>query len=258
VRVVRGLLAGVLWSNAKGKRLAIRLTKWTGKSPEYVHPKHLLPDDEAVYWYLPHVRAGDRILDVGCGNAMHSLKAARLGARVAGVDRDEGSLRVGQRSAPAGTPLRLCVADVEEGLPFANRAFDRVVCLDLLEHVEKRDTVLTEIRRVLRPDGVLLLTVPNRGTRWKRTLEAAGLPSYSDPDHKIEYLLPELEDELARNGFVIATLVPSVVDMPLVGLIDVLGGLSLTVYRRLTALRRRLAERHPAENAGWCAVCLPR
>lgn len=256
--LLRPLLAGVLWANAKGKLLSIRLTRWTGKSPEYVHPKHLLPDAEGAYWYLPHIRPGVRLLDVGCGNAMHSLRAARAGAMVAGVDRDARSLGVGRRSAPPGTPLALFRADVEDGLPFASRAFDTVLCLDLLEHVYKRDVVLTEIRRVLRPGGTLLLMVPNRGTRWKRTLEAAGLDSSSDPDHKIEYLLPELEDELARNGFAIARLVPSVLDIPLVGAIDVLGGLSLAVYRRLSALRRRLAARYPAENAGWCAVCVAR
>jgi len=65
----------------------------------------------------------------------------------------------------------------------------------------------------------------------------------------------ELRDELARGGFTIDRLLPSVYDTPLTGLIDVVGGLSLPAYRYLTDLRRRLVARWPQENAGFYAVC---
>ncbi len=255
---LRLLLSGVVFANNKAKRLAIRLTKWTGKSSEYVHPKHLLDETDEQYWYLAHLAPGDHLLDVGCGNAMHTIKAARRCATVVGVDRSEESLRVGLRSYRAqGTAnVRLICGDVEEGLPFLDRRFDKVLCLDLLEHVHKRDLVLGEIRRGLRPAGLLLLAVPNRETSWKRRLKRAGLFSYSDPDHKIEYTLEELEEELGRNGFRIVRLHPSVYDTPLIGLIDLAGSLSLALYRRLTKLRRRLAQKYPVENAGFFAVCM--
>ena len=258
--VRRGVLSAVVLANAKAKRLAIRLTKWTGKSSEYVHPKHLLGETEEQYWYLAHLETGHRLLDVGCGNAMHAIKTARRCAFVAGVDRSSESLGVGARTSRAEgvTNVGLVRGDVEESLPFRARAFDRVLCGDLLEHVVKRDHVLTEIARVLKPDGLLLLAVPNRGTSWKLRLERAGLFAYSDPDHKIEYTLAELEEELGRNGFRIIELYPTVYDTPLIGLIDVVGGLSLGLYRRLSALRRRLARKHPTENAGFYAVCAPR
>jgi len=255
--LLRLLLSGLVFGNAKAKRLAIRLTRWTGKSREYVHPKHLLPDTDEQYWYLAHLDAADRLLDVGCGNAMHAAKAARRCAGVVGADRSEESLGVGFRSCRAQgvTNVRLVRADVEEGLPFKSGRFDKALCLDLLEHVEKRDLVLGEIHRVLRPGGRLLLSVPNRDTSWKRRLARAGLFSYSDPDHKIEYTLPEIEEELGRNGFAIIELCPSVYDTPFVGLIDLAGSLSLGLYRRLSGVRRRLAARYPRENAGFYAVC---
>jgi len=256
----RAFLSSVVFGNNKAKRLAIRLTRWTGKSPEYVHPKHLLGETEEQYWYLAHVAPGDRILDVGCGNAMHTLKAARHCVFIAGVDRSAESLAVGWRSARAEAlaNVGLVRADVEESLPFGAAAFDRVLCGDLLEHVLKRDHVLAEIRRVLRPGGSLLLAVPNRGTSWKRRLERAGLFAYSDPDHKIEYTLEELEEELGRNGFRIVQMHPSVYDTPFIGMVDVIGGLSLGLYSWLSAVRRRLARKYPRENAGFYAVCVPR
>jgi 2-polyprenyl-3-methyl-5-hydroxy-6-metoxy-1,4-benzoquinol methylase len=259
-RLDRFVLSTVVFANAKAKRLAIRLTKWTGKSREYVHPKHLLDDTQEHYWYLGYVASGAALLDVGCGNGMHTLKAARRCARVAGVDADLASLGVGLRTSRRldMTNVGFVAGNVEEGLPVGDGRFDTVLCLDLLEHVYKRDLVLTEIRRVLRPSGILLLAVPNRATAWKRRLERAGLPAYSDPDHKIEYTLDELRDELGRNGFTIRRLHPSVCDMPLVGLIDIVGGLSLPLYRRLTRLRVRRARRYPEENAGFFAVCVAR
>lgn len=259
-RLRRLVLSAIVFANAKAKRLAIRLTKWTGKSREYVHPKHLLGETQEHYWYLEYVSPDAALLDVGCGNGMHTLKAARRCARVAGVDADLASLGVGLRTSrgTGATNVGFVASDVEGGLPFADARFDTVLCLDLLEHVHERDLVLTEIRRVLKSPGVLLLGVPNRGTTWKRRLDRAGLFCYSDPDHKIEYTLEELRDELARNGFTIVRLHPSVYDTPLIGLIDVVGALSLSAYRRLSDLRRRMVGRWPEENAGFYVVCAPR
>jgi len=132
---------------------------------------------------------------------------------------------------------------------------DTVICLDLLEHIVERDQLLGEIRRVLKPDGLLLLAVPNRATSWKRRLARAGLFAYSDPDHKIEYTLEELQEELARSGFAITELHAAVYDTPLIGAIDLVGSLSLTLYGKVTEVRRRLARRFPEESAGFCAVC---
>ncbi|HBH04902.1 MAG: hypothetical protein A2X36_05015 [Elusimicrobia bacterium GWA2_69_24] len=260
MRARRTVLGAAVFANAKAKRLAIRLTKWTGKSPDYVHPKHLLPETDEQYWYLPHVAPRARLLDVGCGNAMHTLKAAARCAVAVGIDRSEESLRVGRRASAGPRPgtVALVRGDVETGLPFGDAGFDTVLCMDLLEHVHARQAVLTEIRRVLRPGGALLLAVPNRATTWKRRLERAGLFHYSDPDHKVEYTFPELEAELDRGGFVVASRYPSVYDTPLVGLIDVVGGVSLALYRRLSRLRRRLAARYPEEDAGFYVVCRAR
>jgi len=257
-RSLRGaVLSGVVFANNKAKRLAIRLTRWTGKSPEYVHPKHLLGDSKDNYWYLAYLAPGADVLDVGCGNGMHALKAARRCHRVVGVDGNLDSLGVALRSSqalPAGK-ASFFAADLEQGLAVREQRFDTVICLDLLEHVYARDLLLQEIRRALKPRGTMLLSVPNRGTSWKRRLDRAGLFSYSDPDHKIEYTLEELEAELGKNGFRIEHLHPTVYDTPLIGAIDLVGGLSLPLYRRLTEMRRRLARRYPEENAGFFAVC---
>ena len=257
MRLARPLLGGVVFANNKAKRLAIRLTRWTGKSREYVHPKHLLDFDADRYWYVRYVVAGTNVLDVGCGHGMHALRVARRCREVIALDRDRSALDVARRTARAAGVgnVAFLAADVEQALPVRAAWADTVLCLDVLEHVRARDRLLGEMRAALRPGGALLLAVPNRATAWKCRLARAGLFAYSDPDHKIEYTLPELEAELARNAFRILELHPSVYDTPLIGLVDLVGGISLRGYARLTALRRRLAERYPEENAGYYAVC---
>jgi SAM-dependent methyltransferase len=217
----------------------------------------LLGDTQENYWYLAYIAPDATVLDVGCGHGMHALKAARRCRHVVGVDGNLESLGVALRSSRSrpSPNAAFFAADLEQGLSVKGSRFDTVICLDLLEHVRQRDLLLTEIRRVLKPGGTMLLSVPNRGTSWKRRLDRAGLFSYSDPDHKIEYTLEELEAELAKNGFRIVHLHPTVYDTPLIGAIDLVGGLSLPLYRRLTELRRTLARRYPEENAGFFAVC---
>ena len=92
-----------------------------------------------------------RILDLGCGSG--SLPAQLAGLNVAGVDVDV--------SAPvrnAGFP-RACAESHE--LPFAGRSFDLVICHHSLEHVRDFPGTVREIRRVLRPQGRLFVTVPD-------------------------------------------------------------------------------------------------
>ena len=201
--LLSGVLSGVVFANNKAKRLAIRLTRWTGKSPEYVHPKHLLGDTQDNYWYLAYIAPAAAVLDVGCGNGMHSIKTARRCRHVVGVDGNLESLGVAVRSSrslPSGN-AEFFAADLERGVAVQGARFDTVVCLDLLEHVHQRDLLLTEIRRALKPGGTMLLSVPNRGTSWKRRLDRAGLFSYSDPDHKIEYTHEQLSEKVRGAGF---------------------------------------------------------
>jgi len=81
-----------------------------------------------------------------------------------------------------------------------------------------RVDVLREIRRVLKGDGRLLVSGPNRETRWRRALREAGLLSYSDPDHKIEYTADEFLAELGAPGFEPdGPLMPVVLDTPWAG-----------------------------------------
>ena len=251
----RPLVVLLDWLNRKGKSAAIRLVRLTGKSPHRIHPKHLIAAPWHD-WYLTYLKPTDRVLDLGCGQGAHTLVAAQRVQFIHALDYDPEALVIARSEVRKRgiTNVEYGCADVQWPLWFAGESFDAVFCLDVIEHIVPRQAVLHEIARVLTPDGVLLISAPNRATTWRRWLVEAGLFSFSDPDHKVEYTREEFCNELAEAGFEPGALMPIVYDTPWAGLIDALGGLSLTLYARLSRWKRDMAMRYPEESTGFRAV----
>ena len=252
----RPLVAAVDLVNRRGKSVGVRLVRYTGKSRHFIHPKHLIAS-ESHDWYVPYLSGRDRVLDVGCGLGAHTLAAARACGQAVGCDYTVGSLRIARAEAEAKhvPNARFFAWDVTGAFPFADGTWDRVLFLDVIEHVHPRVEVLREIGRVLRDDGRLLVSAPNRDTAWRRRLREAGLFAFSDPDHKIEYTRDEFLAELAAGGFVPdGPVMPVVYDTPWAGAIDALGGVSLGLYARLSEWKRQVALQRPEESTGFRVV----
>lgn len=252
--IERAFLRVIGYLNTRLKSASVRLTKWTGKSGVYIHPKHLAGLDAEHHWFTEYLEPEDVVLDVGCGNAAHALQATGRCRLAVGFDYDERQLAIGQHLIAEQGVRNLCLlkASAEGSFPFADGTFDKALFLDVLEHLHQRQVALREIRRVLSDSGILFLAVPNRETSWKRRLQAADLFYYSDPDHKIEYSQEELKTELAEGGLCVeGEFMLVVYDTPWAGLIDFVGGLSLRAYRRLSRWKREAAQRHPQESTGW-------
>ena len=125
--------------------------------------------DEAEAQALAAVRLagcpdGGDLLDVPCGFGRHSIPLARAGYRVTGADRSESLLAEARRRSRGERWPRLVRADYRE-LPFADESFD--AALNLFSSLgylgDEGDThVLGEIRRVLRPDGRLVIEIMHR------------------------------------------------------------------------------------------------
>jgi 2-polyprenyl-3-methyl-5-hydroxy-6-metoxy-1,4-benzoquinol methylase len=254
----RAWLRLVIWLNAHFKSAAVRLTRATGKSRVPLHPKHLAGANASQPWYLDYVEPRMRVLDVGCGNGVHSIRVARRGAAVIGMDYDLGFLQTCKllRGEGSVSTAGFVLGNVEHSLPFTSAQFDMAMLLDVLEHLDHRVELLHEIHRVLRPGGTLLVSVPNGNTRWKRRLRGAALPWYTDPDHRVEYDWDGLRHELHQGGFEpVGEPMPIVYDTPWAGLIDLTGGFSLALYRRLSRWKEDMARRHPEETIGWRVAC---
>lgn len=115
-----------------------------------------------------HVSPKDHCLDVGCGDGGTSggwLQAHT--AKYLGVDISESALAVARER---GLDVEQ-IGDAAE-LPLADASFDCVVCTEVLEHLFEPQVALAEIHRVLRPEGRLIITVPNVA-HWRNRLDLA-------------------------------------------------------------------------------------
>lgn len=104
--------------------------------------------------------AGARVADIGCGDCGVPVALARAGARVNALEPDPGSIERGAyRIRRHQVSVELC-RGVAEDLPYAAARFDVVILDNVLEHVRDREATLAELRRVLRPAGLLYLVTP--------------------------------------------------------------------------------------------------
>jgi ubiquinone/menaquinone biosynthesis C-methylase UbiE len=118
--------------------------------------------DQAVVEEIgPEIRSL-AILDVGCATGRLLAALARAGSvRLAGVDLAPKILEVAEaKLAMLNARVDLRPADVESGLPWPAESFDLVTLTGVLHHLYRPGDALREIRRVLRPDGRLLLIDP--------------------------------------------------------------------------------------------------
>ena len=134
---------------------------------------------------LGHVRPGDRVLDLGCGDGTFAALLAGHGAVVTAADVSAVALDRAAQRAPGAE--RALLADGEP-LPFADAAFDVVWAGETLEHAADVTGLLAEARRVLRPGGVLVATTPNLA-RLRVAAEAlAGRPLEARLDPRADHL----------------------------------------------------------------------
>jgi SAM-dependent methyltransferase len=111
-----------------------------------------------VLEYL-NIEPQDRVLDCGCGLGWFLKVIGELTAcRLTGSDYDPARLAVARRELSGRASV--VAADIGR-LPYADATFDKVVLSEVLEHLPDDFGGLTEVRRVLRPGGLVAITVPN-------------------------------------------------------------------------------------------------
>lgn len=127
---------------------------------------------------LERVRAGERVLDLGCGDGSFCAELAGAGTDPVGVEVAEAALARARERHP-GLEFRL--APPHGPLPFEDARFDVVWASEVIEHVGDTARWLSEVRRVLRGGGRLLLTTPYHGRVKNVALALARFESHFDP-----------------------------------------------------------------------------
>jgi 2-polyprenyl-3-methyl-5-hydroxy-6-metoxy-1,4-benzoquinol methylase len=174
--------------------------------PPGVAPVHAQAREEFLLDAIATMRASTtdavRVLDVGCGDGHFAAVAQRAGAEVVALDVAEEPLRRA-RALCAGLDARL--VDSEAEWPLQDSSFELVWAGETIEHVADTASWLSEVRRVLRSHGMLLLSTPDNGplSMLRLVLRPRTFDTHFDPrsDHLRFYTRRTLVALLEDFGF---------------------------------------------------------
>jgi len=123
--------------------------------------KNMVPG--RLKWFDRHIDwNGKSVLDLGCAGGFMAEALVKRGAQVTGIDPAADAIAAGRAHAEhEGHTIRYDVG-VGEDLPYDDASFDAVVCVDVLEHVQDLQQVISEVARVLKPGGMFLFDTINR------------------------------------------------------------------------------------------------
>jgi SAM-dependent methyltransferase len=128
-------------------------------------------------------RAGNRILDVGCGTGTAELRLSRLRLSqimFVGLDRMADRTAVAERKAVAHNIRASFAAADASHIPFPDATFDSTFCVAVLQHIPDAAAALREFVRVTRPDGRILAVEPDNAARYWYSSSPAGMEAFRE------------------------------------------------------------------------------
>lgn len=138
-----------------------------------------------------------KLLDIGTAYGFF-LKACESGFETHGCDISPYAVVKSQKNSPESNII-LC--DISRGIPYRDNTFDAVTMFDVIEHIDQYDELLQDVYRVMKPNGILVLTTPNR---WSNDSLFFGKDYWYKRDitHKIIFSKSHLKKVLSRAGFI--------------------------------------------------------
>ncbi|MCS7122121.1 MAG: class I SAM-dependent methyltransferase, partial [Archaeoglobaceae archaeon] len=135
------------------KKMKKDVDRFVGKTPEILEDRH-----RKVLKIFSNYKF-EKILDVGCGDGKFTklIAEACRAKEVYGLEISEIGVEMAKRN---GINCSKCDVDVEN-FPFDSNYFDAVFAGEIIEHLYDPDHFLEEVHRVLKPDGIFVLTTPN-------------------------------------------------------------------------------------------------
>jgi len=180
---------------------------WHPESPDDPLHQHTLTQLQWASAVLPW--AGKQVLDVATGRGRFAIAYAREGADVTAIDLSRQMLDFTRANAQAQQVAFPCLLADAAHLPFPNHSFDVLSCMEAIMHVPDAQAALHEFRRLLRPDGRLLISLTNRyrinalGRLPTALYQKLGLIDLGDLRIMWSYSLPAFRRMLRQAGFAI-------------------------------------------------------
>lgn len=191
-------------------------------SPESLY-EHVIHSSrvEQILAYTADIRG--KVLDLGCFDGFITEKIiAQGGKEVVGMDRLEAALELARSKG-----IETILGDIDDAdIPFPDNYFDCVVAADVFNSVYDSDAALEEIARVLKPNGKLVITIPNLTSSGNRLLMLLGFAPYNlevrarqGAGHLRLYTFRTMRQLLIDCNFAIEKMSSTVVALPLIRLL---------------------------------------
>ena len=166
--------------------------RWTGEryvpwiGGEVIHYEHL-----HRYRFAKEFVKGKKVLDLGCGEGYGSFMLSEDAGLLVGVDIDPACVRHAS-SKYSGKNLRFIEGSITS-VPLDGRGlYDVIVCFEALEHIKAHDELMDEVKRLLKPDGVFIVSTPDKRAYSDR-------PDYRNPFHVRELYQDEFLDQFSKR-----------------------------------------------------------
>lgn len=175
--------------------LPITGERWIpGKTAQRVEEDH----QERYTFAMPYVQ-NKRVLDIACGTGMGSHMLASAGAlHVDGIDISPEVIDYATSNFSAPNNF-FAVSDITTYT--AQQPYDVIICFETIEHIPNYNAALINLRRLLAPEGLLLISSPNRPVTSPSTQQLTDKPL--NKFHVREFTPPELIEALQQHGFLV-------------------------------------------------------
>jgi 2-polyprenyl-3-methyl-5-hydroxy-6-metoxy-1,4-benzoquinol methylase len=142
-----------------------------------------------------NVKKGDKLLDAGCGTGVYSFTFSKLFKKIDAIDISEEKIKSANQ-INIFKNINFRKGDICN-LKFKDNEFDAIICSDVLEHIKNDKKAFSELARVLKRKGVLLITVPSDSKNNKITYKKYG-------HERAGYSLKDIQNLCKRNKLIIA------------------------------------------------------
>ena len=182
-------LSQITLTTARGQEVVYPMLEFTGErflpwaEGTRIHYEHL-----HRYAFAAELVKGKRVLDLASGEGYGSYMLSREAIQVVGVEIDQQTVDYANRRYSNDSIQFICGSILDIPIQ-GHKIFDVVVCFEAIEHVEDHDKLLSEVKRLLKEDGLFIVSTPNKATYTDQR-------HYQNPFHKRELYLDEFKSIL--------------------------------------------------------------
>ncbi len=162
---------------------------WTGERLETFITNEIMTEHLHRYAMALQMSEGKNVLDIACGEGYGANLLASSSGVVTAVDADP--LTISRAKEKYRSPNIQFMTGSVLDIPVPDNSVDLVTCFETLEHLEEHEKMMQELKRVLKPDGLILISTPDKKIY-------SDIPGYKNPYHKKELYGDEFKDLVNR------------------------------------------------------------